>query len=161
MKDILEDIFGVGEDLNILQMTMRALVMFFIALILIRISGRRSFGAGSAFDNIVVIMLGAILSRAVVGASPFLPTVAAGIMISTVHRLLALLASRSHAISVLLKGRSGCLYKDGELIRKNLRRFNLSLGDIEQGLRAAGNTTTLEDVKEVWMERSGEITVIK
>lgn len=161
MKDILEDIFGVGEDLNMLQMTMRALVMFFIALILIRISGRRSFGAGSAFDNIVVIMLGAILSRAVVGASPFMPTVAAGVVISITHRLLAMLAGRSHTISILLKGRSGLLYKDGELIRKNMRRFNLSEGDIEQGLRSAGNVSSLEEVKEIWMERSGEISVIK
>ena len=161
MKEIMEDLFGVGEDLNMINMAMRALVMFFIALLLIRISGRRSFGAGSPFDNIVVIMLGAILSRAVVGASPFMSTVAAGIVLCIVHRLLAMLAARSHTISHLLKGREGILYKEGRLYEDNMKRFNLSMGDIEQGIRIAGNVTSLEEVKEVWMERSGQISVIK
>lgn len=161
MKELFEKMFGAGTDLDVLQMTMRALAMFFIALVLIRISGRRSFGAGTAFDNIVVIMLGAILARAVVGASPFLPTVVAGLVISIVHRLLAMVAGRSHTISMLLKGRSGLLYRDGQLVEKNIRRFNLSFGDLEQGLRSAGNVSSLEEVKEIWMERSGEISVIK
>ena len=106
-------------------------------------------------------MLGAILSRAVVGASPFMSTVAAGIVLCIVHRLLAMVAARSHTISHLLKGREGILYKEGRLYEDNIKRFNLSMGDIEQGIRIAGNVTSLDEVKEVWMERSGQISVIK
>lgn len=42
--EILIKIFGEGKELNALQMSGRGVVMFFIALVLIRISGRRSFG---------------------------------------------------------------------------------------------------------------------
>ena len=161
MEQFIEHLFGSGDELGVLQMSARAFLMFFIALILVRISGRRSFGAGSPFDNIVVIMLGAILSRGVVGASPLVSTIGAGIVICVVHRLLAILAARSHTAGRYLKGGHGLLYKNGELNKKAMQRFNLSVGDVEQGVRLAGNVGSLEEVREVWMERSGQISVIK
>ncbi len=67
---ILEKIWGTGTSLDTVQMGTRGIAVFIIALLLIRVSGRRSFGIRSPLDNIIVILLGAILSRAVVGASP-------------------------------------------------------------------------------------------
>jgi len=54
-----------------------AAVVFILAYLLICVSGRRSFALRSPLDNIIVILLGAVFSRAVVGASPFLPAMAA------------------------------------------------------------------------------------
>jgi len=161
MDNILKLLFGEGEDLSILNMSCRAFIMFFIALLLLRISGRRSFGARSPFDNIVVIMLGAILSRPIVGASSFIPTVVAATVICVVHRLLAILAARIHPLSKILKGGEGILYKDGQLNYSTMKRFNLSLGDVEEGVRTKAGTSSLSDVKEIWIERSGELSVIR
>jgi uncharacterized membrane protein YcaP (DUF421 family) len=126
MEDILKQIFGEGRDLHAYHMASRSFVMFFIALILVRISGMRSFGSRSAFDIIVVIMLGAILSRGVMGVSPFLPTIIAGLVLCVTHRLLAMVACRVHFISVLLKGNETVLYKEGTLSRENLLKCDLS-----------------------------------
>jgi len=52
MNSILIEMFGQGKDLNTLQMSCRGIVVFFIALLLIRISGRRSFGMHTPLDNI-------------------------------------------------------------------------------------------------------------
>ena len=161
MEDFLLNVFGRGENLSAGQMAMRSFVMFFIALILIRVSGMRSFGSKSALDNIIVIMLGAILSRAVVGASAFLPTVAAGVSLCITHRLLAMLCTRFHYISDLLKGTDRLLYKDGELLKKNMLRADVTQGDLEAGIRLAGNVNSLEEIKEVRMERTGQISVVK
>ena len=60
--DVLTAIFGEGRDLDSLQTAMRAVAVFFAALILIRISGRRAFGQRSPFDYVVAILLGATLS---------------------------------------------------------------------------------------------------
>jgi uncharacterized membrane protein YcaP (DUF421 family) len=69
--DILQTLVGEGEKLTVLQMSVRAFVMFIITLVLIRFAGLRTFAKQSSFDNIIVIMLGAVLARGVVGASPF------------------------------------------------------------------------------------------
>jgi uncharacterized membrane protein YcaP (DUF421 family) len=121
----------------------------------------RSFGAKTAFDIIVTMMLGALLSRAVVGVSPFFPTLSAAVTICIVHRVLAMLSLRFHFISNLLKGKDLILYKDGKLMENNMRKADISMGDLEEGVRQAGNVSSLSEIKEARMERSGEISVVK
>jgi uncharacterized membrane protein YcaP (DUF421 family) len=154
-------LFGHGKDLDALQMCCRAVALFFITLVLIRISGMRSFGAKTAFDSIIVIMLGAILSRAVTGASPAIPTILAGLVMCLIHRLLGLLAVHSKAVGKLIKGTALTLYKNGEPHRENMRRCNISMNDLAEGVRLEVNSDSMAQVKEVIMERNGKISVIK
>jgi uncharacterized membrane protein YcaP (DUF421 family) len=161
MVEMLYELFGRGRDLTTSQMALRAFVTFFIAVGMIRLAGMRAFGGKTAFDNIVVILLGAILSRAIVGVSPFLPTVIAGITICVTHKVLAMLAARFHFISHLLKGESKVLYKEGQLNKQNIRDCDLSEGDLEEGMRLAGNIPSVDQAKEIRMERSGQISVVK
>ncbi|MGM2885457.1 hypothetical protein ACS2R9_27050, partial [Bacillus cereus group sp. BC64] len=86
--DVVVALFGQGRMLGPGQMVLRAIVVFVVALVLIRIAGRRAFGQRSPFDHVVGILLGAILSRAVVGASPFVATVAASLAIAQLHRVI-------------------------------------------------------------------------
>src|SRR4026207_455077 len=100
----IEALWGHGDQLTPLQMSCRGFVMFFIALALLRIAGKRTFGKNSAFDTVIGIMMGAILGRAVVGASPFLSTVAAGLVIVGLHRIIATLAVTQDWLGKLVKG---------------------------------------------------------
>ena len=52
MNDVIFTLFGDGRNLDPLQMGLRAVIVFVITLVLIRISGRRSFGQRSPFDQI-------------------------------------------------------------------------------------------------------------
>ena len=159
--ELVDLLFGHGKDLNGLQMSCRALAMFFITIALIRISGMRSFGAKSAFDSCIVILLGATLSRAVTGASPAVPAVLAGLTIALVHRVLAMISVYNKTISHLVKSKEVSLYKDGRMNRKNMIKCNISEGDLAEGVRLAANVDSLEGIKEVFMERNGEISVVK
>lgn len=157
----ISEIFGIGEDLSPLQMATRAFVMFFIALLLIRIAGMRIFGIKTAFDNILVIMLGAILSRGVVGASPFLSTVAAAAAMIIVHKILAWLAMKHVWIGKIVKGYRRSLYHNGEVREENLQRTLISKDDLMEGVRLEINKNSLEDVEQIYIEKTGEISVVK
>src|SRR5687767_7518371 len=161
MNEILYTLFGEGENLNALQMCDRAFVMFFVTLILIRITGMRAFGAKSAFDAIIVIMLGALLSRAVVGVSPFFPTIAAGLVLSLVHRILGMISVNNPFLSHLIKGKEVTLYKDGVINQKHLSKCSVSKGDLMEAVRLHANVASLDEVEEAYMERSGQISVVK
>lgn len=157
---ILIDIFGEGKDLAVYQMCARAIVIYFIALLFIRISGRRTFGKKSSFDNVIGIILGAVLSRAVVGASAFLPTVASSLALVLIHRILGMLSIYSEKLSHIIKGQSMILYKNGKINRDNLKASLMSEDDLMSDLRLKGSTTTLNDIAEMNMETTGEVSVV-
>ena len=161
MSDLMHTLFGEGKDLNTLQMGCRAFVMFFITLLIIRVAGMRAFGQKSAFDTIIVIMLGAILSRAVTGASAFVSTVVAGSVLAIVHRLLGLLSVFSDTVGHIVKGDKSILFKNGKPVKSNMRKSSVSYKDLQEEVRLKLNESTMDNVEAIFMERSGKISVIK
>jgi uncharacterized membrane protein YcaP (DUF421 family) len=157
----LHELFGRGEDLTALQMAVRSFIMFFIALALIRLGGMRIFGKKTAFDNILVIMLGAILARGVVGASPFFSAVAAAAVMVVVHKILAFLAMKHVWVGMIVKGYRRSLYKNGQFNLKNMRITSISKDDLMEGVRLDINSDNLDAVKEVHIEKNGQISVVK
>jgi uncharacterized membrane protein YcaP (DUF421 family) len=159
--DIINELFGHGKDLNSLQMSVRAITVFFIALILIRFTGMRVFGIKSAFDTCIIIMLGAILSRTVVGVSPFIPTIVGSAALSVIYKVIAWLSVSNQTISHMVKGKPLSLYKDGILNSRNMKRCTLSYGDVMEEVRLMVNQNSLDNISEIFMERTGEISVIE
>ena len=156
----IEFLFGTGDDLSSLQMGCRALVLYLITVVLLKISGMRTFGGKSTFDNIIAIMLGAVLSRAVVGASPFVPTVLAGLILVLSHRILAWMSMYIKGFGKVIKGEETLLYKNGQIEKENLKRCLLTNGDLMESVRLTANLNSLERVEQITMERSGRISVV-
>lgn len=159
--DIFIKIFGEGKDLTAWQMSCRGIVVFIIALLLIRISGRRSFGIRAPLDNIIIILLGAVLSRAVVGASPFVPVVVSCFVIVVFHRGVGWLIANSKVVGKLVESDKIMLYQDGKYIPKHLRRVQLTEEDVMQGVRKSALTEDLKKIEHIYIERNGEISAIK
>ncbi len=159
--ETIHELFGQSSNLNILQMTTRTIVIFFVALMLIRFTGMRLFGIKSAFDICVTIILGAVLARAIVGASPFIPTIFSSLVLVFIHRIIAAVSVNHAKVSHFFKGTPYSLYKDGKLNDKNLKKCLLSFGDIMEEVRLRFNQNNLNDVDEIFMERTGKISVIK
>src|SRR5215467_456317 len=137
---------GYGENLTAFQMSARAAIMFVIMLILIRIGGVRIFGKRSGFDTIIMMTMGSIVARGIVGASPFLSTVAAAAAMIVVHRVFGLLSS-NRILETLIKGTPLTLYKDGRILSNNLRRASLTVEDLKESLHLETKSTSLETIE--------------
>lgn len=159
--ELVKEIFGEGKDLNVIQMSSRGVIVFVIALVLIRLSGRRSFGIRTPLDNIITISLGAILSRAIVGASDFLPVITCCFVIVIMHRIFGWLVVHYKAFGKFIEGDKIEIFKDGRFIKKNLERGLVCEEDIMQGVRKSASTEDLEKIDKIYMERNGEISALK
>jgi uncharacterized membrane protein YcaP (DUF421 family) len=154
-------IFGEGRDLDFLQMAARAVAVFFGALAFIRIAGRRSFGQRSPFDYVVAILLGATLSRVIVGASPAVPTVTASLVIVLIHRVLAWACVHSPKLERIIVGAEREVFKDGEFDDKQMSAALITKTDVFETARQELHATSLEDVKAAILERNGQVSLIR
>lgn len=132
-----EAIFGVGKDLAWYQMSSRAALVFVATWLLLRVAGRRTFAQKTAFDLCIMLLLGAILSRAVVGASPILGTLAAAAVLVFLHRLVCMISARWPAVDRAIGGRPIVVVKDGKEDRRARRRAMLSAEDLDAKARGA------------------------
>lgn len=122
MESFIEVIFGQGQDLAFWQTAARAAVVFLIALVLLRISGRRSFGQHSPFEACTTVLVGAILSRAVVGANAFWPAVCAAAAIVVLHRLMGQASVRWPKFEALISGHELHLVRNGKADSDQMRK---------------------------------------
>ena len=160
MEDAMQVLFGEGADLAIWQMADRAVVVFFITLALIRASGRRSFGQHSPFDSCTTVLLGAILSRAVVGVSPFFPTLAAAAALVLLHRGVALASMRWTWFERLVCGHERELVREGSVDARAMRRALITHHELEQAVRQKTGHEDIRRVERAVLERDGQLTVV-
>lgn len=164
MPYLFDFLFGphaTSQTITDVQMTTRAVLVFFAALALLRLSGPRTFGGSTAFDLVVKIMLGAILSRAVVAASSFGGTLLAGLAFVLLHRGLAWASYHYDWVDKIVKGQVYLLAEKGQARPEQLRQLNLSEKDLREGLHENGNVASLADTETVYLERDGSISVVK
>lgn len=155
-------LFGIGDDtLTWWQMSVRAVGVFLAALLIVRVGNQRVFGKNTAFDIILGVVFGSILSRAITGNSPFWPTLAAALVLVLLHRGLATLAFHSSGrLGIFLKGKPVVLIKDGEMQYKALKKYSVTENDLKEAVRIHGGSTDISTIETAYLERNGNISII-
>lgn len=158
--DLLQIITAQGKDLDWWQMGARAVLIYIITLIIVRLGKKRLFGKSAAMDVVLGVILGSVMSRALNGSATLLPTSIATLVLVFLHALSAKLAVLSHPIGVLLKGRPHLLVEDGTPLKDAMRRSDISDNDLEEAMRMEGKLADVEQVAEAHLERNGKISII-
>ncbi len=162
MKEYLNHLLGLDNvNLEPHQMAARAAVVFFLALIYIRTGGLRMLGRHSAYDSLTALILGSILGRAVISHDSFWGTLLAAIVIMLLHRLVSWITFKSSWAGSILKGKSIVLFQNSQPIMKNLSRWHITENDLQEAVRKHLHEDDMSHVKEIYIDRSGELSVIR
>ncbi len=154
-------LLGLDEDvLSVHHMVFRALIVFLFALLIVRVASKRFIGGNTAFDMVLGVMIGSVISRAITGQSPFFATLCASITLVVLHAFLGKVAFRFGNLGTVIKGQTRVLIRDGKVDWDAMRRSDLSENDLLEALRLRSAVADWEDVKEARLERNGEISVV-
>ena len=158
----LSGLFGLDPDhVNFWQMALRAAFIYITSLIIVRFGDKRFLGKSTAFDMILGIIIGSVFSRAINGSAPLFVTISAGITLVGLHWLFALISLYNKKFGKLVKGSVSKIIDRFTPDPQKMKRGHVTEDDLEEQLRLGVKQTTLEGIKEAYLERSGQISFIK
>jgi uncharacterized membrane protein YcaP (DUF421 family) len=148
------------KDLTFLQVSLRGVIVFTVALIIIRLGDRRSLAQKSAFDLAFIVIVSSVLARAINGSGPFFATLGGSLIIVLLHRLLAWALYRWPALCAFVKGKPVVLVRKGAYQTKEMRAQLISEDDFEEDMRLEAKTEEKDEIKVARLEPSGDISFI-
>lgn len=151
---------GDAESLNLLQILARTAVIYLFGIALVRIGKSRFIGRHTAFDTVLAIVIGSLLSRAVTETGLFYKLLLSCLLLVSLHWLFSRIAAYSDHFGASIKGAERIIIKDGEVKKEALRQSHLSQNDLLQALRLNAHLGDPGKVKEARLERNGDISVI-
>jgi uncharacterized membrane protein YcaP (DUF421 family) len=164
LLNFFETLLGLGvepHDLTFVQISLRGIIVFLATLMMVRFGTKRSLAHKTPFDAILLVILAAVLSRAINGSAPFLATIGGGVVLVLLHRLFAHLAYRSHRFGILVKGSPDTIVHNGECDPRMMRRNHVSMHDLEEDMRLHAHIDDLSKIRLARVERSGDVSFIK
>ncbi len=141
------------------QMIPRTVVVYVVALLLIRIGKRRFLGGYTTFDILLGFVVGSIMSRAITGAITLVNMFFVVATLVGIHWIIAVVTYYFDTNNII-KNSERQLIKDGEIDQDAMQKSKLGENDLLQAMRQKGNVESLDKVKSAYLERDGSITVI-
>ena len=159
-----ETLLGLGvepKDLTFIQISLRGIIVFLVTLASVRLGHKRSLSRKTPFDAVLLVILAAVLSRAINGSAAFFATLGGGVVLVLLHRFFAYLAFYSHGFGILVKGKADVIVRDGQCDFRTMRRNHVSTHDLEEDMCLSAHTDDLSTIRLARVERSGDISFIK
>jgi uncharacterized membrane protein YcaP (DUF421 family) len=121
---------------------------------------KRFLGKNTAFDVIVGIMFGSVISRGINSDASFWGTLLASITLIGLHWLTSYLSYNSDWLGAYVKGSKRILVENGQIDWDAMQSSSISRKDLMRAIRSNGSTEDLAQVKQAILERNGEISVL-
>jgi uncharacterized membrane protein YcaP (DUF421 family) len=140
---------------------LKALLIYAVLWLLIRISGRRTLAELSTFDLILFLIIGGATQRALIGQDYSLINAFVVITTLIVIDILVGLVERDFSLfGKIIKGVPTILVDDGHLLTGRMRRARVTADEIMERARSVHGLETLGQIKYAILEASGDISII-
>jgi uncharacterized membrane protein YcaP (DUF421 family) len=140
---------------------LRATVVYFFLMLVFRLAGKRSLAQITAFDFVLLLIIGEATQNALIGQDYSLTN--AGLVIMTLVMLdigLSLVKARFPRLEPVLDDLPLVLVENGRAITDRMREARVDEDDVLAAARHLQGLERLDQVKYAVLERSGGITVI-
>lgn len=148
------------QELEFWQICLRAILVYLAMIVFVRFGKKRFLGRATAFDAILMIVIGSMAARAITGNAPFIGTLAGVYALIALHWLISYITRDSRRIGMLVKGKATVVIRDGQVDYGAMKALHMSTDDLFEDLREKG-VDDPKDVKKATLERSGSLSVIK
>jgi uncharacterized membrane protein YcaP (DUF421 family) len=138
-----------------------AVVVYAFLRLVIGLTGRRNLAQLTAFELVLLIVIGGAVQRALVGDDPSLTN--AAIIVATLiglDLLLSLIERRSRGFGRVLRGEPLIVVENGRPLARRMHRAQLSEDDVMMAARLHHGLTTMDEVKYAILETNGEISIV-
>ena len=147
-------------ELDLPGIIIRISVMYFYALILVRLSGKQSIGQLTALDFVVITIIGDLFDDVFWAEIPILQGMVGFTTIIFVHILVTSMSSRNPLIHQLVTSPPRLVIQKGRLVQENLQRERTRPETVQFEMRLKGEEH-FKEVEEARWEPKGQISIIK
>jgi uncharacterized membrane protein YcaP (DUF421 family) len=140
---------------------LRGVAIYFILLVILRVSGRRTLGQMTTFDFVLLLIIAETTQQALLGEDFSLTN--AGLLIVTLIAVdigLSLLRERWPRLGRLIEGLPLILVEDGRLIKERVEQSRVDEEDILAAARQSQGIERMDQIKYAVLERNGGISII-
>ncbi len=139
----------------------RAVVVYFVLLLLFRLAGKRSLGDITTFDAVLLLIISEAVQQALIDGDESMTN--AFLLVATLLALdvaMSLVTMRWRGADRLLNDVPLVVVEHGRAIREHMVKSRLTEDDILAKARELQGLERLDQIKYAVLERSGGITVV-
>lgn len=142
------------------EIVLRASVVYFVMLALLRLSGKRTVGQFTPFDLLVLVLLGDAVQGSMIAGDQSLQ---GGLILTATllgwNRLVGFVTARSEPVAAVVEGEPDILARNGHVFHEALKSADLTLADLEEAMRDH-SVPSVNKIRLAVLERDGTITVL-
>ena len=139
----------------------RAIVLYVVVLIVMRLMGKREIGQLQPFELAISIMIADLASTPMTEIGiPLTNGIVPILGLLVMHLIISILNMKSLKVREIVCGKPRILVYRGKIDENALRKERLTINELQEKLRSK-DTVTLGEVEYAILETSGEVTVIK
>ena len=139
----------------------RAILLYIIVLIVMRLMGKREIGQLQPFELAISIMIADLASIPMTEIGiPIFNGIVPILGLLVMHLILSLINLKSLKAREIICGKPSILIYRGKINEKELKKERFTINELEERLRG-NNVVNLGDVEYAILETSGQVTVIQ
>ena len=138
----------------------RAIILYLVLVLMVRLMGKRQISQMQPFELVIALMIADLAAVPMQDLGlPLISGIIPVVALVVMHNVIGLLILRFGAFRKLFCGRPYVLIENGIVQEENMKKLNLHIGDLTEGLHSQG-VESVSQVMHCVIENNGSLSVL-